>query len=112
MTLTFPLNINQGETWEMTFPVVDTDNEPVNITGWSARAQVRHGPLEPILYEWSAGNSNLTLNQNSVTLSVSATASSNWAFTEGTYDLELTDTLGKVYRIAQGRVKVSEEITR
>lgn len=112
MTLTFPLKINQGETWEMTFPVVDSANVPVDVTGWSARAQVRHGSLEPVLYEWSAGNSNLTLSGSTVTLKVTATVSSSWSFTEGSYDLELTDTLGRVYRIAEGSVKIKQEITR
>lgn len=112
MTLNYPLKINQGESWETIFPVVDSLNEPVNITGWSARAQVRHGPLEPVLYEWSAGNSNLTLSGSAVTLTVTPAVSSTWSFTEGSYDLELTDTLGRVYRIAEGSVKVKQEITR
>lgn len=112
MTLTFPLNINQGETWEMTFPIIDSTCEPVDVTGWSAKAQIRHGPFEPVLYEWSAVNSNLTIGSSSVTLSVPAPASSGWDFTEGSYDLQLTDTLGRIYRVAEGRVTVSEEITR
>lgn len=112
MTLNFPLNINQGETWEMTFPIIDSTSQSVDVTGWTAVAQVRHGPFEPVLYEWSAAHSNLTFSQGAVTLSVTASVSSAWTFTEGSYDLELTDTLGRVYRVAEGSVKVSEEITR
>lgn len=112
MTLTFPLRINQGEDWETAFPVIDSDDEPVDVTGWSARAQIRHGPFEPVLYEWSAGNSNVTLSGSTVTLKVSSAVSSTWSFIEGSYDLELTDTLGRVYRIAEGPVKVRQEITR
>lgn len=112
MTLSYPLHINQGETWEMTFPIIDSTGQPVDVDGWTAKAQVRHGPFEPVLYEWSAAHSNITIAGTSVTLTVLATTSSDWAFTEGSYDLELTDTLGRVYRVAEGPVRVSEEITR
>lgn len=112
MTLDFPIKINQGETWEMTFPIIDSNSMPVDVTGWTGVAQVRHGPFEPLLYEWSVAHSNLAFSQGAVTLSVTASVSSAWTFTEGSYDLELTDTLGRVYRVAEGSVKVSEEITR
>lgn len=112
MTLNFPLEINQGETWEMTFPIVDSTSSPVDVTGWTAVAQIRHGPFEPVLYEWAASHSNLAFGSSSVTLSVDAATSSAWSFTEGSYDLQLTDTIGRVYRVAEGSVKISQEITR
>lgn len=111
MTLWFDLAINQGETTSIIFPVIDQNGQPVNVTGWTARAQIRETELTPVLYEWSAANSNITVSGTSVTLSVPAATSAVWMWTAGRYDLELTDTRGSVYRIAEGKVHVSPQMT-
>jgi len=111
MTLHYDLFINQGATWAVTFPVIDDNQQPLIVTGWTAMAQVRPKPDEPVLYEWSAANSNIVVSGSSVTLQVAAAVSSAWAWTDAHYDLELIDLGGKVYRLAQGRVCVSQETT-
>lgn len=111
MTLLFPLNINQGETYSVTFPVVDANGAPVNVTGWTARSQIRQTPVDAILYEWSAANHNIVVTGTTVTLTVSPADSSLWEWTSARYDLDLTDLSGNVSRLAEGDVCVSPAIT-
>ncbi len=121
MTLTYPLNINQGETWAVTFPVVDSAGTAPPLAGWTGRAQIRRIPTEPILYEWIAAAGNITLTytpdvgstpaQALVTLSVTRATSLAWPWTKAVYDLVLTDTAGNVSRVAQGPVTVNPETT-
>jgi len=111
MTLRYDLAINQGETWAITFPVIDGNNQPLTVTGWTARAQVRRATDEPVLYEWSATFGNIIVSGTTVILQVAAAVSSAWTWTNGHYDLELVDPSLHVYRIAQGAVRVSQETT-
>lgn len=110
--LAYDLLINQGETWSIIFPVVDVANKPVTVTGWTAKAQIRGSETASVLYEWSATFGNIVVGTTTVTLSVPAATSAAWWWTSGLYDLDLTDTAGRIYRIAQGAVRVSPQITR
>lgn len=113
-TLTFPLNINQGEAWSVTFPVIDANNNPMNVTGWTAKAQIRGAPGETVLYEWSAANSNITVSGTTVTISLTGAVSAAWTWIgiNAEYDLYVTNLSGQPYRIAQGPVIVSPEVTQ
>jgi hypothetical protein len=111
-----PLTIEQGTTWQCRWPVADpTTGEPVDLTGWSARGQVRKwAGAEPVLHEWSVDADNLTLGVDGyLSITVDPAESSTWDWCDGRYDIELTDPNGtRVIRIAAGPVTVSPEITR
>lgn len=111
--LHYDIRLNQGETSSLIFPVLDQFGAPVNITGWTGKAQIRSAPGIPtVLYEWSATAGNLTVAGTTVTLRVAAADSSAWTWCSGEYDLILTDTNGNVYRIAEGAVTVDPAITQ
>lgn len=112
MTLSFLLEIQQGVTWACVFPVVDSNGELVTVTGCIAVAQVRRGPGEPLLHEWSAVEANIIVIGQSVTLTLDPDVTSAWPWTTAQYDIELTEPSGARSRIAEGPVRVSPEITR
>jgi hypothetical protein len=110
-----PLVIRQGMTERFRWPVTDpVTGDPVNISSWSARGQVRKWPgAAEVLHEWSTTAGNLTLGVDGLlTITVSPSESSSWDWSEGRYDIELTMPNDDVIRIAEGAVMVSAEITR
>lgn len=113
MTTNAPLEFNAGETTSYVFPVIDGAGASVDVDGWTATGQVRPYALSPVVrHEWSPANSNITVAGTSVTLITTAADTAAWAWSEGVYHLELTDLSDNVYRIAQGNVVVSREVTR
>lgn len=109
------LEIRQGMTDRYRWPISDpATGTPLDISGWSARGQVRKWPgADTVLHEWSTTAGNLTLGVDGyLTITVSPAESSAWDWSEGRYDIELTKPDGDVIRVAAGPVMVSPEITR
>lgn len=107
------LIIDQGTTWAMMWPIVDTDGNPIDVTGWTVQAQIRPSVTSNEVYhEWTTEAGNATTEQGAVVLSVSAPESTGWNWRSAVYDVELTDPQGRVARIAEGNVTVSAEVTR
>lgn len=109
------LVIRQGMTERFRWPVTDpVTGDPVDISSWSARGQVRKWPgADEVLHEWSMDAGNLTLGADgNLTVTVQPAVSSAWDWSEGRYDIELTMPNDDVIRVAEGTVMVSSEITR
>jgi hypothetical protein len=109
------LVIEQGTTWSVRWVVSDPDTGvPLNVSGWTVRSQVRD-PIESdvVLHEWSTAGGTITADASgNVTLLVAPATSSAWAWVRGRYDVELISPQSEVTRLAQGRVRVSHEVTR
>lgn len=107
------LTIPQGTTWGVAWPIVDTEGRSVDLTGWSARSQVRSDVrTEDVLHEWSSEAGTAELDNSYVTLRVAPEVSTDWTWRDGVYDVELTSPDHVVYRVAEGRISVSPEVTR
>lgn len=107
------LLIPQGVTWEVRWPLLESDGSPVDLTGWGVRSQVRKSASSlDVLHEWSSAAGNAELVDSAVVLSVAPEVSSAWTWTAGVYDVELFHADGRVLRMTQGKVKISAEITR
>jgi len=106
----------------------DTPGPPVDITGWDARMQVRQGPDRAggtIILDLSIGGGEISLvsPETDGTFQVAVTAAVTAAllateFTNGAFhDFEAIDTpgilgiAGAVYRLIEGSVKFSENVT-
>lgn len=108
----YTLIIPQGTTWGMAWPITE-DGEPKDISDWSARAQVRStGHFQALLYEWSTELGNATVTGSAVTLLLTPAVSSSWTWERGVYDVELTSPGGEVFRISEGPVYLTPEVTR
>ncbi|MBU0563401.1 MAG: hypothetical protein KJ945_08060 [Gammaproteobacteria bacterium] len=86
---------------------------PVDLTGATARMQVRAGLGGAVLLELTTENSGLAITGPGTltrTLSAAATAALTW--TDGVYDLEVEYADGTVQRYLQGAVTVSREVTK
>jgi hypothetical protein len=115
------LNIEQGTTWERT--VTWSAGEPavpVNLTGYTARAQLRAIPSgdlvatldATILSPASSGQVKLALSAAASTAISVPGRSSYKDSIRCAWDLELTDAAGRVTRLLNGYAYISPEVTR
>lgn len=122
-TLVYPLEIPQGADWAgINFPIVGPDGNPYDLTGCTAKAEIRPSPGSGELYfTWSTspitGQGLITLDVPSSTLNIRVLASESalWVFTWGAYDIVLTNPAApvglQVSRVVMGNVIVSQEVT-
>jgi hypothetical protein len=109
MAIKANLFIDQGTTYATKLVLNDADGVPVNLTGFSAAGQIRK--------HYSSSNAvsfSITLSPSTgtVVLDLSANTTANLVAGRYVYDVELTDTSGRISRIIEGIVTVSPNVTR
>ena len=111
----YDFEIEQGAT--LLKPIVwkDSAGSPVNLTGYTAKMQIRQNVSSPdVLLELSTTNGKLSISamagQVTMIFSAATTAAITWS--RGKYDLELTSSDGTVTRLIEGEITISKEITR
>jgi hypothetical protein len=121
----YDITLEQGATFDLPLTYRDPAGIPVDLTGYSARMQIREAPDSAVLVEF---NSALTANgfillagsaedredgaNGNIRIllsSANATALPRFA---GRYDLELDDGSGYVIRLLEGQFRVEPEITK
>lgn len=110
------LTIPKGTTRVFEIPILDTDGAPKDVSGWSARAQVRANrwfPDLPVLHEWNTETepANATLSTGQLLLSVDKEDSELWTWWAGDCDIELIDSDGRVARLEPYSVVVTPAVT-
>jgi hypothetical protein len=122
-TLQYNLVIPQNADFPgVTFPILGPDGSPYDLTGCSAKGEIRPFPGSgELYYEWStspsAGQGLITLDVGASTLTIRVLASESvlWTFTQGSYDILLVNNAAltgfKTTRIVMGSVTVSQEVT-
>jgi hypothetical protein len=111
LTLRYDLRINQGETFQVSIPVLDEDGDPVSLSGTTAKAQARSLDDDSLLYEWTAPT-GIAFDAHKVVVKVPAATSSAWTWRGARYALELTDGSSNVTRLVEGYVIVHPEVVR
>lgn len=122
------LTIEQGTTTDLLLEWKDSNGEPVDLTGYIARMQIRPSVDSSTKYlditsvtasdgtglnlTPQSGSFTLPKTSGSIGLFISAQTSSNLSFSEGVYDIELQSSTGVVTRLLEGLVKLSKEVTR
>lgn len=89
-TTTFAWRIEAGERSEISFPVVDADNTPVDVEGWTVDAKIRNRPGGTVLYTFPVDYVSID-SSGTVTVTIPAPISASWAFTSGWYRVVITD---------------------
>ena len=86
---------------------------PVDMTGYTARMQIRDKVGGTLLLTLTSANGGLTIDttKSSVTITISATATAGFIWNRGVYDLEMVSADGRVTTIVEGSVKVTPEVT-
>lgn len=87
----------------------------VDLSGYSAKLQVRRNYDSPVLIELSSADGTITLSATSpnVTLHFSNSLTEGMTvFNDMIYDLEITSPSGSISRILQGPFSISRQVTR
>ncbi len=114
MAGTHDIVCDQGATFSRVFTWQDSVGLPVNLTGYTARMQVRATiDAASTLLSFTTENGGITLGAAAGTITVTATAATTAAVSAGcyVYDLELING-ATVYRLVQGQFTVDGEVTR
>lgn len=113
---THDIIIEQGSVFTLNLVYKDSLGAPVNLTGYSARMQVRHkfSSTTPVLSLVSP--TDITLGGALGTIVAKATASmtQGLGIKVGVYDLELVPPsgAGDAFRLVEGSVTITPEVTR
>jgi hypothetical protein len=116
--------IEQGATYQVELQYKDSNNNPIDLSGYSGRMQIRPaiGSTTSYLYlssslqpdgtglNFSGSNGTKSPVSGAIGIYISDTTSSLLTFTTGVYDLELQSG-SVVTRILQGNVQLSKEVT-
>lgn len=121
----YSFTIEQGATLDFEIQYKDSGSNPIDLTGAEGRMQIRVSKDSPDYIinlssslqpdgtglNFSGSNGSTDPISGSIGVYISATSSSMFNFTQGVYDLELQ--LGnKVYRVLEGNVTLSKEVTK
>lgn len=119
-TLDLP-TIEKGATFNHTLVWKDTNGTAINLTGYTARMEIRNSNAEPagtaalatLTTEGTTSKITLGGSAGTVVLFMSATVTAALVGFQGVYDLELVKTSdGTVTRLVQGNVVFSPEVTK
>lgn len=113
-TLDLP-EIEKGATYEHTIYWKDKLKQPINLTGVTARMQIRESvESSVVILELSTTNGKLIITPllGKIDFLIDSTTTSNLIGSEGVYDLELTLVNGKIKRLIEGGIVFSPEVTR
>lgn len=112
---THNITIEQGATFTLSLVWRDSDNALIDLTGYTARMQVRKTHRsDTVLLNFTTANGAITLGGAAGTIEVEglATLTDDVDARTGVYDLELEDSTGFVTRLIEGSVVIKPEVTR
>lgn len=99
--------IDQGSTFETVILLADESGSDLDVTGYSARGQMRRHYTSS-----NAVNFTCTLANGSLTISLTAEQTADIVPGRYVYDVEIVDDENKVSRVVEGIVTVTPEVTR
>ena len=115
---TYNTTIDKGSTFSLTLTYKDASGDPVNLTGWTARMQIRETPSSASTVLTSTGGSpTITISNTNfatgvIAVTISATNTASISVPVAYYDIEVESAAGLVRRVLQGRLSISPEVTR
>lgn len=111
----YNITCDQGATFKRTITWTNQARVPYNLTGYTARMQVRSTiDSSTVILELTTANSRISLGGTAGTVNLLVSATTTAALTPGlyVYDLELVSGGGEVTRLIEGNFNVRAEVTR
>lgn len=111
--------IEQGATFPLYITWKDSDGDPINLTGYRIRMQVRQAPTATttlLSFDSDAPGSGMTIAALDATgvidIKFAPSVTAALVFTNAEWDITATSPGGIVDRLAQGKASVSLGVTR
>lgn len=111
----YDILIEQGATFVLPITWKDPNGDPIDITNYSARMQIRRTvKASEVLLSLTSDDGDIELGgvAGTIVVTIPATVTDTLLVTRGVYDLELESDSGVVTRLIQGVATVSPEVTR
>ena len=111
---THDIYIERGATFIRTITWKDSTGALVNLTGYTARMQIRQKLSSATPLISLVNGSGITLGgvAGTIAIEITDTVTTALDIRQGVYDLELVSGGGIVTRLIEGGVEVSKEVTR
>lgn len=108
------LNVDQGSTYTLPLTYRDPNNNTVDISGYSARMQLRKTISQetPDLSLVSPTSITVGTTNGQILVTMSAEQTGGLTSKKYVYDLEIESPSGVVTRLIQGNIFVSPQVTR
>jgi hypothetical protein len=124
----YSFNIEQGATVDFELAYKDANNDPINLTGYHAKMQIRPNIGSDTVYltlsssleddgtglNLSGSNSLNPPTSGTIGVFISANSSSQFDFSEAVYDLEIItgSSYPVVTRLIEGKIQLIKEVTQ
>lgn len=102
------LVVDQGTTFNTTFNIVDSNDEPVDFSTYTANSQMRKSYSSSTAYTFNVG----LASNGQVTMSMAANTTNSITAGRYVYDLEVQDASGVRSRLVEGIVTVTPQVTK
>lgn len=111
---TYDISAEQGSNYLTTITYTDDDGDPVNLTGYTTRMQVRKfaGSSSPFITLTSGNGLTITAGTGVIDMAITADALSAVPAGSYKYDLEIISGAGVVTKLLGGSFEISAEVTR
>jgi len=103
------ITVDQGTTFSTTVYLTDDNGDPIDLTGYTGRSQMRKHYTSSNSQSFSVSLSNTV---GSVSLALTAVQTANLVAGRYVYDVEVVSSTNVVSRIIEGIVTVTPEVTR
>lgn len=105
---------DQGATYGRLITLYDSAGNPLNLTGYTAKMQIRETYDSPTaILELSTSNGKIVLGGALGTVTLTAAAADmNFTAEQYVYDLEITSGAGVITRVIMGTFDLRAEVTR
>lgn len=107
MTARDDLRVRQGADYSRDFPALDEHGDLRVLTGWVARAVIRHTPDSAVVHE-----PDVVVRPGLVRLTIPGAVSDGWGWRRSRYEIALVGPRGQRERFAEGRVQVDPSLVR
>lgn len=110
----YSFKAQQGETFSRVLTWKDSAGNPINLTGYTARMQLRSSATSSTVILELTTNSGITLGgaAGTITLTISATTMAGLTPGAYSYDLEMVSGSGVVTPLLKGVFTIAPEVTR
>lgn len=114
LAATYGFTADQGATFNQVITWKDSANAPIDLTGYTARMQIRQKVSSSVALALTTENGRITLGGAAGTIDLLVSSTDMTALPSGpyTYDLELVSGSGIVSRLLMGTFVVRSEVTR
>jgi len=111
---TFDIEVYQGETWTMTMNLTDDNNAAKDLTGYTAKLDVRPNPGGDLLLHMETGGQGITITgaTGQIDFALTAAQTSVLAFETGRYYLFIVSGAGSETPLIRGQFTVTQKVTQ